>query len=216
MQNLAKNIDQVTSIDPSAFASNVDTAISSLDNAVSSLIGTKNATGETIDEAKAIAIQMQKLTDSGVKNKQLGQETLKVLQAQRPEFAAILNKSETIGGMYAKWRLMLQGVAIDLSKISSAQAEALSTFTSALDSAGAAALQVGGGVAGLEEAAGLLKTLKEEYAKQEKAAKGSSISASGLSKKQLKAINDEIKAIRERAEAKKKALERPLIKKMQS
>ena len=206
MKNLAKNIDQVTSIDASAFASNVDTAISSLDNAVSSLIGTKDSTGETIDEAKAIAIQMEKLAESGVKNKKLGEDTLNTLKAQRPEFANILNKSDTIGGMYAKWRLMLQGVAIDLAKISSTQAETLATFTAGLDSAGAAALEVGGGVAGLEEASGLLKTLRDEYAKADKAAKSTSISSAGLSKKQIKAINDEIKAIRERAEAKKKAL----------
>jgi TP901 family phage tail tape measure protein len=206
LQNLAKNIQDVSNIDPSAFAANVDTAIASLDSAVNSLVGTKDASGKVLDESAAIAIQFERMVESGVKNKQLGEETLKTLKSQRPEFANILNKSDTIGGMYAKWRLMLQGVSIDLSKISSAQAETLAAFTTALDTAGEAALKVGGGVAGLEEAAGLLKTLKEQYKNANKAANADSINAAGLSKKQIKAIQDEIKAIRERAEAKKRAL----------
>jgi TP901 family phage tail tape measure protein len=206
LQNLAKNIQDVSKIDPSAFASNVDTAISSLDSAVSALIGTKDESGKVLDEAAAIAVQFERMTAAGVKNNKLGEETLNTLKSQRPEFANILNKADTIGGMYAKWRLMLQGVSIDLSRLSSAQAETLAAFTAGLDAAGAAALTVGGGVAGLEEAAGTLKELKKQYEAANKASNSNSISAAGLSKKQIKAIQDEIKAIRERAEAKKRAL----------
>jgi len=206
MKNLAKNIDDVAKIDPSAFASNVDSAINSLDSAVQSLVGTKDATGDTIDAVEAITLQFEKMTNAGIKNKMLGQQTLEVLKAQRPELAGILNQSDTIGGLYAKWRLFLQGVSIDLSKISSAQAETLATFTAALDAAGQQALASKGTVKGLENARGLLETLREDYKKAEKAANANSVSAAGLSKKQIKAINDEIKAIRERADAKKKAL----------
>jgi len=206
IKNLAKNIEDVSNIDPSAFASNVDTAISSLDSAVSSLIGTKDESGRVLDEAGAIAIQFEKMTQAGVKNNLLGEDTLKTLKSQRPEFANILNKADTIGGMYAKWRLMLQGVSIDLSKISSAQAETLAAFTAGLDAAGAAALVVEGGVDGLGGAAQALKELQEDYKEANKASNADSIRAAGLSKKQIKAIQDEIKAIRERAEAKKRAL----------
>jgi hypothetical protein len=206
VQNLAKNIQDVSSIDPSAFASNVDTAISSLDSAVSALIGTKDESGKVLDEAGAIAVQFERMTEAGVKNNKLGEDALKTLKSQRPEFANILNKSDTIGGMYAKWRLMLQGVSIDLSKISSAQAETLAAFTAGLDAAGAAALVVEGGVDGLGAAAEALKELQEDYKKASKASNADSVRAAGLSKKQIKAIQDEIKAIRERAEAKKRAL----------
>jgi hypothetical protein len=101
---------------------------------------------------------------------------------------------------------MLQGVSIDLSKISSAQAETLAAFAAGLDSAAAAALVVDGGVDGLGAAAKALKELQEDYDKANKASNADSVRASGLSKKQIKAIQDEIKAIRERAEAKKRAL----------
>jgi len=206
MENLAKNIKDVSSIDPSAFASNVDTAISSLESAVKSLIGTKDATGKTITESQAVAMQFERMTKSGIKNKELGKETLEVLKAQRPEFAAILNSSDTIGGMYAKWRLVLQGVKTDLSQISSAQAEALATFMTGLDTAAIDALSSKGTVKGLEEARAALNQLQIDYDKANKAGKQNSIDASGLSKAAIKNIQNEIKAIRERADAKKKAL----------
>jgi hypothetical protein len=206
LKNLAQNIKDVSEIDASAFASNVDTAISSLDASVKSLIGTKDATGNVLDEQEAIAIQFERMSEAGIKNNMIGKDALKTIKSQRPELAGILNQSDTIGGMYAKWRLYLQGVSTDLSQISSAQAEALATFSSALDSAGASALVVGGGVTGLEKAAALLKTLKEQYNDASKKSNTDKIDSAGLSKKQIKAIQDEIKAIKERADAKKRAL----------
>ena len=206
LKNLAQNIKDVSDIDASAFASNVDTAISSLDSAVKSLIGTKDATGNVLDEQEAIAIQFERMSEAGIKNNQIGKDALKTIKSQRPELAGILNQSDTIGGMYAKWRLYLQGVSIDLSQITSAQAETLATFTAALDSAGASALTVGSTVVGLENAAGLLKTLKEQYDAASKKSNTDKIDSAGLSKKQIKAIQDEIKAIKERADAKKRAL----------
>jgi TP901 family phage tail tape measure protein len=206
LKNLAQNIKDVANVDASAFASNVDTAISSLDSAVKSLIGTKDASGNVLDEQEAIAIQFERMTEAGIKNNEIGKDALKAIKSQRPELAGILNQSDTIGGMYAKWRLYLQGVSTDLSQISSAQAEALATFTAALDSAGTSALIVGGGVTGLEKAAGLLKTLKEQYDTASKKSNTDKIDSAGLSRKQIKAIQDEIKAIKERADAKKRAL----------
>jgi TP901 family phage tail tape measure protein len=206
IKNLAKNIDDLANIDASAFASNVDSAIASLDAAVNSLVGTKDESGKVIDEAAAIAIQFERIADSGAKNKKIGADTLATLKAQRPEFAAILNKADTIGGMYAKWRLMLQGVYIDLAKLSSAQAETLATFTAGLDAASADALAEKGRVDGLTDARAVLKELRDDYAKAEKASNASSIASSGLSKKQIKTIQDRIKLIREEADARKKAL----------
>jgi len=206
IKNLAKNIQDVASIDPSAFASNVDTAISSLDSAVNSLIGTKDSTGKVLDEAGAIAVQFERMATAGVKNNKIGEDTLKTLKSQRPEFANILNKADTIGGMYAKWRLMLQGVSIDLSKISSAQAETLAAFTAGLDAAAAQAVAADGTVAGLEEARGALKELQKAYDDAKKKSNTDKIDSAGLSKQKIKAIQDEIKAIRERADARKRAL----------
>ena len=207
MKTLADNFDKVLTIDSKAFASNLDTAVSSMDSVVNSLMQTKDANGKTLSEAEALDSVYSNMEKTGVKNKKLSEDVLATIQRERPELAAILKNGDTIGGMYAKWRLYLQGVKIDLSSIDSQQAETLSRFTAALDSAGKAALTTGGGVAGLQEAAKALDTLKSEYAKANKAAKAADVSTTGLSKAQIKAINDEIKAIRKRADEKKKALQ---------
>jgi TP901 family phage tail tape measure protein len=206
IKNLAQNIKDVSEIDPSAFASNVDSAIASLDAAVNSLIGTKDESGNVLDESEAVALQFEKITAAGIKNNKLGEDALKVLKAQRPEFANILNKSDTIGGMYAKWRLMLQGVSVDLSKIDSAQAEALATFTAGLDAAAAQAIAADGTVTGLEEARGALAELQKAYADAKKRSNTDKIDSAGLNKQKIKEIQNEIKAIRDLAEAKKRAL----------
>lgn len=206
LKNLVKNIETISQIDASAFAANVDSTISSLDAAVKSLVGTKDASGETIDEAEAIAMQFERMANAKIKDRQLGKETLSVLKSQRPELANILNQSDTIGGMYAKWRIFLQGVKVDLEKISSAQAETLAAFTAGLDAASAQAIAADSTVAGLEEAREALKELQKSYADAQKRSNTDKIDSAGLSKQKIKAIQDEIKAIRERAEARKKAL----------
>jgi hypothetical protein len=108
--------------------------------------------------------------------------------------------------MYAKWRIFLQGVKIDLQSISSAQAESLAAFTAGLDAASAQAVAADGTVAGLEEARAALDSLQKAYKDAQKRSNTDKIDSAGLSKQKIKAIQDEIKAIRERAEARKKAL----------
>ena len=206
MKNFGKSVDDIYNVDPEAFASNVDTVISSLDSAVKSLIGTKNSTGQTIDEAMAIAIQMENIANSGVKNKQLGAQALAVLKQQRPEYAYILNSSDTIGGMYAKWRLVLANVRIDLSKISSEQAELLASFTQGLSDAADASLKTTDSANSLQETALTLADLEKKQKAAATSAKNAAAGTAGLSKAAIKAIQEEIKAIRERAEAKKRAL----------
>ena len=151
-------------------------------------------------------MQFERMANARIKDKQLGKETLEVLKSQRPELANILNQSDTIGGMYAKWRIFLQGVKIDLQSISSAQAESLAAFTAGLDTASAQAIAAEGTVAGLEEARAALDALQKAYKDAQKRSNTDKIDSAGLSKQRIKEIQNEIKAIRERAEAKKKAL----------
>ncbi len=212
LSNLAKNIDNISKIDPSAFASNLDTALSSLDSAVSSMIGTKDKNGELIDEARALAIQYEKINSSGYKNKQIGEETLSVLQKQRPEFANILNKSDTIGGLIAKWRVHTQNVFLDLKKITSAQAEALAGFYDAMDAAAESALTVEGSTGALKDTAAVL----DDLTKREKAARSFSENGAKAAEKynklKVQALQNELKEVKKLADAKRKALEESLSK----
>ena len=212
LSNLAKNIQNISNIDPSAFAANLDTALSSLDAAVKSMIGTKDKNGELIDETKALAIQYEKINNSGYKNKQIGEETLAVLQKQRPEFANILNKSDTIGSMIAKWRIHTQNVFLDLKNINSEQAMALAGFYDAMDAAKESALTVEGSTGALKDTAGVI----DDLAKREKAARTASENgakaAEKYNKAKVQALQNELKEVKKLADAKRKALQESLSK----
>jgi hypothetical protein len=82
----------------------------------------------------------------------------------------------------------------------------LATLTAGLDAAAAIAVAADGTVKGLEEARGALKELQKAYADAQKRSSTDKIDSAGLDKQRIKAIQDEIKAIRERAEVKKRAL----------
>jgi hypothetical protein len=206
VENFVKNIDKVGSIAPEAFASNLDTVISTVEAAVQSLVGTKNASDETITQAEAMSIQMERLAASKLKDKQIGVEALEVLKKQRPEFAAILKSTDTIGGMIAKWRIQLSGVYVDLTKINSEQALALDAYISAQDMAQSqiASGEVTGTI--LDEAVTASNKLGESIKNNNTIMKNADKGSGLLSKLAIKGIQAEIKAIRERAEAKKKAL----------
>jgi hypothetical protein len=207
LKNLAKNIKNISDIDPSAFASNLDTALTSLDSAVESLIGTKDANGNLINETKALSIQYERIVKSGVKNNEIGKDTLKVIQQQRPEFANILNSSDTIGGLIAKWRVHTKNVFLDLKNITSQQAELLAGYYDAMDAATNAALLKDGGVEGLGSAANVL----DKLTKSEKAARTASTNGAAAAEKYNKAkvaaLQNELKEIKKLADAKRKALD---------
>jgi TP901 family phage tail tape measure protein len=203
---LVKNLDNVNRIDPEAFSSNIDSVIASLDNAVTSLTGTKDATGATITEAKALAIEFEKMAKSGALNKQLSGDALVALQKQRPELAAILNKADTIGSMYAKWRLTLQGTAVDLQNISAQQAIGLAAYQEALNTAADAA-KTNTDSATFGKSASALKDLNARILANQKLQKSASDQTAGLDKAGIKRLQDKIKLINEEAEAKKRALQ---------
>jgi TP901 family phage tail tape measure protein len=210
VKNLADNFDKVYSIDSDAFAANLDTAVTSLDKALESMIGTKNAQGEIVDEAEALVSIYKKMEESGVKNKEISSAVLITIQKERPELAAILKQGDTIGGMYAKWRLLLSGVSLDLSKLNSEQAELLATFQAGLDQAAATALDVTNNLAGVPNVGKTLKKVNEAQAAAAKLATAGAKGELGANKELIKTYQDQIKEIRKRADEKKKALQNTL------
>jgi hypothetical protein len=210
IKSLANNIKELNNgtsdIDSAAFAGNVDSVIASLDAAVQSLVGTRDATGEKITETKALQMQYEKLVELGVKDKELGEEALNNLKKERPELASILKSTDTIGGMYAKWRLTLAGVQVDLRNINSETAIGMAMYQDALSLAGQ---QIASGEVAsksLGAAAEASKKLKKEIKSGADLIKKASDSEAGLNRAAIKAINDKIAAIKKEADAKKRAM----------
>jgi len=206
INTLLGSLKEIDKVDSKAFASNIDTVISSLDSASSALVGTKDAQGKTITQADALITQFEKLKSLGADREQIGEKGLENLKKERPELAGILKSSDTIAGMYAKWRVLLAGVNIDLRSITSEQAMGIAAYETALNMAGSAATDNKNSAGALGTANTQTKKLTDSIKAGEKAVKNASTTEAGFSKAKIKAIQDEIKAIRDRADAKKKAL----------
>jgi len=206
MNAFKKTLDNIANTDSSAFASGVDTVIGSLEAAVQSLVGTKDASGQTITEAQAIAIQFEKIAKSGLKNKEIGAQGLANLQKHKPELAAIINSSDTVASIYAKWKIALSGVSVDLKNITAEQAQSIAMYQEALGQAAKSVQTNTKSGAGLENSARAVDKLNKEIKAAEKISAAAAKGESRSSKERARAIQDEIKAIRERADAKKKAL----------
>jgi hypothetical protein len=206
VENFVKNIKNISSVEPEAFASNLDSAVTSIESAIQALIGTKDESNNVIDEAKAVEIQMEKLNVAGLKNQKIGQDALEVIKKQRPEFGNILKSTDSIGGMLAKWRIHLSGVYVDLKNITSEQAIAMDAYLTAQQ---AAQNQISSGEASskvLGAAAKASKDLGTQIKNNNTIIKNAEKGTGLLSKAAIKGYQDEIKLIRDRAEAKKKAL----------
>ena len=120
--------------------------------------------------------------------------------------AAILNTSDNVAGMYAKWRLLLSGVRTDLSKITSEQAQAVATFEAALDSAieTSQKASTGSGI-GFKSQSSILRLQKLIAAGGQKAAVAAQKTQDQI-KEEIKLIDKKIDKINEEADARKKAL----------
>jgi TP901 family phage tail tape measure protein len=206
VKTLVESLKDIENVDPKAFASNVDTVISSLDAATKALIGTKDAQGNTIDESMAMTMQWEKLVKLEATSVQIGEKGLANLKKERPELGAILKSTDTIAGMYAKWRVLLAGVNIDLKNITSEQAMGIAAYEQSLSLAADAAKSNDNTSGALGKANAATKKLTDSIKAGEGAVKRYANTEAGLSKARIKAIQDEIKAIRDRADEKKKAL----------
>jgi TP901 family phage tail tape measure protein len=104
-------------------------------NATASLVGTKDALGNVVDEYKAYELVMSKAEQSnpGI-NEAIGEEAYDNLAKTQPLLASITNEADSIKGILAKWKLFTSGINVDLSKIDSTLAIKLAGFNSAVDS----------------------------------------------------------------------------------
>jgi hypothetical protein len=109
--------------------------ISVFQNATASLVGTKDALGNVIDEYKAYEMVMSKAeaTNPGM-NKAIGKDAYENLAKTQWLLASISNEADSVKGILAKWKLFTSGINIDLSRIDSTLAIKLAGFNSAIDS----------------------------------------------------------------------------------
>jgi len=93
--------------------------LTSIEAAGKSLTGTKDKLGNTIDSAETLKSQFDMINQSQLKNVELGDKGVEALAKQDPILGAILDKADTLASAYAKIKLYLDGVDINLQGISS-------------------------------------------------------------------------------------------------
>jgi hypothetical protein len=175
-------------------------------------VGTKDANGEIITQQMALDITMTKLNSSSAMNKKLTTEQVDSLKKTHPELAAIVNSTDTIKSTYAKWKILLAGIDVNLKTISSTQAESLAKFVE-LQNAAIAVAQTAkpgqdGYIASIAKSSSLIGKLNKQILAggtiSEKVAQRTKDQINA----EMKAIDKRIKKIQEEADARIKAIQK--------
>jgi TP901 family phage tail tape measure protein len=207
---LNKNMGKLSGSDLGNALSNV---VVGIDSARQALVGTKDANGEIITQQKALQITMDKLNSSSEMNKTLTNDQVESLKKTHPELAKILNSTDTVKSTYAKWRIMLSGVNIDLKTISSTQAEALSKFIDLENAAISAAEKItdpkqAGYIASIAKSSSIIEKLNAKIKAGSVTAEKIAVKTKDQIDAEIKLIDKKIKKIQEEADARIKAIEK--------
>jgi hypothetical protein len=204
LNNITKLIDGTAKFDSNAFSGGINTLVGGLESGVD-LMTKLDKDGKSLNtESQAVAKTFEQINKSNASNVAIGEKGVGAITSQNLQLGLLLNKSDTLSGVWAKLRLVLAGYAGDLSKINSAQAESLAQFQAALDTASAAYQKTGTFLSPLNDK---LTTLQEDAKKASDYATNGAAKQAATSKQRLKAIDAEIKRINDLADAEKKRLQ---------
>lgn len=200
---LGKNMNTLSAED---LGQSISNATAALDVNLKKLMSTKDANGKIMTQQEAMAKILQDINLKQGAQTTITAGQIEALKKTHPALAEILNTTDNIAGMYAKWRLLLAGVRTDLSKITSEQAQSLATFEAALDTAIAASQKAASGSGiGFRSQSSILKLQKLIAAGGQKAAIAAQKTQDQI-KEEIKLIDKKIDKINEEADARKKAL----------
>jgi TP901 family phage tail tape measure protein len=99
-----------------------DTVITSLQEAEKALVGTKNAQGQVTTSAEAFEETLKSISGTRLGNLKLEQQGVDALSKQNQIMGLILNNADTVQGAYAKMKLYLSGIDLDLKSMDSSMA----------------------------------------------------------------------------------------------
>jgi TP901 family phage tail tape measure protein len=176
-----------------------------LESNMNALIGTKDAQNNVIDSAKAYEIIMKQINEAAGANTKLTQMQVDSLKESHPALEAILNKSDDIGSVLAKWQLALGGFDINLKGITGDEAIAIAKFQAIQQAALDAQEESGKGVLGRSQK--IITKLQDSIGKNLAAAQKAHSKQMSNAQDEIKAIDKKIAKINEEAEARKRALQ---------
>jgi hypothetical protein len=200
---LGKNMNNLSGEDLGNAISNTAVA---LEANFQTLLKTKDENGKIMTQQEAMSKMLSDINSKQGAQTTITQGQIEALKKTQPELAAILNTSDNVAGMYAKWRLLLSGVRTDLSQISSEQAQSLAAFEAAMDSAITASEKTSSGTGVAARAQSSIAALQKLIAAGGQKAAASAQKTQDQIKEEIKLIDKKIDKINEEADARKKAL----------
>jgi hypothetical protein len=110
-----------------------DTVLNALQAAEQKLIGLTIDQYGVVDAAEAYQITLERINSSQGANTKLTGDQLEALKAQNPLLYTILGTSETLASVFAKMRMYSMGITLDFTKLDPKVAENLSTAIMKMD-----------------------------------------------------------------------------------
>ncbi len=208
-KELDQNMQNLTGDDLGNALSNV---VLGIESAKKSLVGTKDANGEIITQQMALETTMEKLNAGTNTNTKLTQAQINSLKKTHPELEEILNTTDSIRSVSAKWQLLLSNIPGDLKKITGAEAEALAQFSqlqnASLMNAQTAEDGTAGSIGNIKKVADLVKKLNKSIAAGGVNAEKNAARTKDQITAEIKLIDKKIKKIQEEADARIKAIQK--------
>ena len=153
--------------------------------------------GDSMDQV------LKKMATTGKGQVAINQSVLSELKKQNPELAKILNSTDTATSAWAKYQLALQGVNLDLQTLSGEAANAALKLQSLVVANTTTTLK---NTAGIKEQYTKYEGLQKRIKDLQKASEGQSAKQQIDSRKVIEGLNEQIKKIKDAADAKIKAL----------
>ena len=206
--NLSK-ASTVANFNAEEFAQGLDTLINSVISYQESLIGTKDAFKNEIDSAEALRMTMEKIGSIRKSDAMLNTESINKLKEQNVIYASILSNVESLESITAKILLYnsQMGSYLDLSKMNAESAVSLANNFAKVQEGVNAIIEStdkSNPLASLSNAINNADTSVKNYQKSIKSAQAQD---KDYYSNKIKAIDLEIKKIREAADARRKALQ---------
>ena len=178
----------------------LQTAINGINAGIDEIMS-KSKTNITYQEATAQ--QFEKINTLAGNQSTLSTKTLNEVRKQMPELGKVLNSTDSISSAWQKYQLIIQGTTADLSALSDAGVNALYMMNAAIDEGVRSTLKTGQ----LKESFSLLEKYKKQEANLQRSAAGASAKQQIDSRKQIEALQKQIKLIQDEANARKKAIQ---------
>ena len=179
----------------------VDAAFNAYTNLENSLVNTSDKTKVLVSQSEAYLKVLNQIKDTNGGNVEIGNDIYASLANQNKELGKIINSTDTFQSIMAKTKLATSGLALDLANMGNAAAIALSMVISKQQDL------MGSESGPFAKLAKDIKNIGKTDANE--IIKSSQLSADAINK-QIDLHNKEIKAIKDKADARKKALDENL------